>query len=79
VSFVVTDASPDTAQTSDIGVRALTAIQSDNDVRLDAAGKMQCTSCHDPHDDRNYQPGLTPHFLVKPTTTEVCLTCHELR
>ncbi|MHB0968454.1 MAG: cytochrome c3 family protein [Thermoanaerobaculia bacterium] len=79
VSFIVTDAPPDPAQTSDIGVKALTAIQSDIDVRLDAAGKMQCTSCHDPHDDRNFQPGVTPHFLVKPTTTEVCLTCHELR
>lgn len=46
-------------------------------VRLDAAGRIQCTSCHDPHD-----PGYPP-FLVKSQETvgglggALCLTCHS--
>ncbi len=79
VSFEVTDRQPDSNGAIDMAIRSLASIRSDADVRLDTAGKMQCTSCHDPHDDRHYQPGRTPHFLVKPSTTEVCLTCHELR
>ena len=40
-------------------------------VRLDAAGQMQCTSCHDPHDDSNGK------FLVMPNqASALCQTCH---
>ncbi len=80
VSFVVPDGvtlggDPE----SDMVLRPLAAIESDQDVRLDAAGKMQCTTCHDPHADRYYSPGRVPRFWVKPTVEEVCLTCHALR
>jgi hypothetical protein len=78
VSFVVVDRMQETASESDMRVRPLASILLDRHVRLDASGKMQCTSCHDPHDDSHYVRGMTPHFLVKPTTAEVCLTCHEL-
>ncbi len=78
ISFRVTDQVP-LAPEQDMGVKPLDAIRSDPDVRLDAEGKMQCTTCHDPHSDANYRPGVTPHFWVKPTVTEVCATCHELR
>jgi len=40
-------------------------------VRLDATGQMQCTSCHDPHDDTYGK------FLVKsPRASGLCVTCH---
>lgn len=40
-------------------------------VRLDAGGKLQCTSCHDPHDDSNGK------FLVLANTASaLCQTCH---
>lgn len=63
----------------DMGLRPVTVMRTDRDVRLDSQGKMQCTTCHDPHDDSNYQPGLVPRFWVKRTVVEVCLTCHVLR
>ncbi len=80
VSFTlasVPDESP--ARASDMGVRPLAMIEVDREVRLDRGGKMQCTTCHDPHVDRYYRPGVVPHFSVKPTVTEICLVCHELR
>ncbi len=77
VSFVVPDALQDDTS-RDMGIRSRSVIDADPDVNLDTAGKMQCTTCHDPHDDSNFQPGVVPHFWVKPTFDEVCLTCHEL-
>jgi hypothetical protein len=40
----------------------------------DADGYVQCTSCHDPHDDSRSE---RYPFWRKPTFDEVCLTCHE--
>lgn len=40
-------------------------------VKLDASGQMQCSSCHDPHDNTNSK------FLVIPNTASaLCITCH---
>lgn len=40
-------------------------------VRLDASGMLQCTSCHDPHDNTNGK------FLTVPNTASaLCQTCH---
>jgi predicted CXXCH cytochrome family protein len=40
-------------------------------IRLDKAGQMQCTSCHDPHDD-----GFK-NFLVMPNSNSgLCVECH---
>jgi predicted CXXCH cytochrome family protein len=40
-------------------------------VKLDAGGQLQCTSCHDPHDDTNGK------FLVIPNqASALCQTCH---
>lgn len=40
-------------------------------VKLDARGQLQCTSCHDPHDDTNGK------FLVMPNqASALCVTCH---
>ena len=42
-----------------------------NTVRLDQSGELQCTSCHDPHDD------TLSKFLVRPNNfSELCATCH---
>jgi predicted CXXCH cytochrome family protein len=41
-------------------------------VKLDSSGQLQCTSCHDPHDDSNGR------FLVKPNVgSGLCITCHQ--
>ena len=40
-------------------------------VRLDSAGRLQCSSCHNAHDDANGK------FLVMPNTrSALCQTCH---
>jgi hypothetical protein len=79
VSFVVPEADPAAGSGSDMTLRPLALVTSDPDVKLDGQGKMQCTTCHDPHQDRHYRPGSVPHFWVKPTVSEVCLTCHQPR
>lgn len=81
ISFLVQDSSQATFDsTLDMGVRSVAAISADKNVRLDPQGKMQCTTCHDPHADQHYVAGgRVPHFWVKSTVEEVCLTCHELR
>lgn len=79
ISFVVGRVGWQDDGDADMGVRPLALIENDPDVRLDSRGKMQCTSCHNPHDDTHYVPGRVPHFWVKPTLAEVCLTCHELK
>jgi hypothetical protein len=80
ISFVVPDGDRDLDDTDrDIGIKPLSTIRATDGVRLDAAGKMQCTTCHDPHLDRYYKEGRVPRFWVKPTVEEVCLACHELR
>jgi predicted CXXCH cytochrome family protein len=42
-------------------------------VKLDHGGQLQCTACHDPHDNKYGQ------FLVMDNTTgsALCLTCHS--
>jgi predicted CXXCH cytochrome family protein len=40
-------------------------------IKLDASGQMQCTACHDPHDDTNGK------FLVVPNqASALCQACH---
>ncbi len=41
-------------------------------VQLDTSGRMQCTSCHDPHGSRY------PQFLVVTNRgSDLCITCHR--
>lgn len=45
-------------------------------VRLDKSGKLQCTSCHDPH--REDTDPTTRKFLVKANqSSALCLACHQ--
>jgi predicted CXXCH cytochrome family protein len=42
-------------------------------VRLDSSGQLQCTACHDPHNDQYGD------FLVMDNTgSALCLTCHNI-
>jgi len=41
------------------------------DANLDAEGKIQCTTCHNPHHNSYGE------FLVKSDASDLCLTCHE--
>jgi len=80
ISFVVEEPSADEAMgDNDFGLRPLEAIRADRQVRLDDEGKLQCTTCHDAHADSYFREGVVPHFWVKSTVEEVCLTCHALR
>jgi hypothetical protein len=63
----------------DMGLKPRAIIEAASAVRLDENRKIQCTTCHDPHSDRYYQPGKIPHFWTRPTVEEVCSTCHVLR
>ena len=52
--------------------RAPSTLGNGNNVRLDRAGQLQCTSCHDPH---NNQYGA---FLVMDNTASaLCVQCHS--
>lgn len=77
VSFVYDDAlAIENNAAGDMPLRMPSTLN-DPDVKLDANGKIQCTTCHDPHDDSNYVAGRVPHFYVKPSWSAVCLTCHD--
>ena len=80
ISFVMPNVDPKPVNSAaDMGLQPLANVLIDPEVKLDRDGKMQCTTCHDPHSDANYQPGRVPRFWVKPTVEGVCLTCHALR
>ncbi len=40
-------------------------------VKIDKTGQMQCTSCHDPHNDSNGK-----FLVIKNTASALCQTCH---
>ncbi len=45
-------------------------------VRLDRSGKLQCTSCHDPHRE-NADPTTRKFLLKSNQVSALCLTCHQ--
>jgi hypothetical protein len=79
ISIAMPASDPGAEDGGDMGLRPLEALAGDPDVKLDEDGKIQCTTCHDPHADRYYVPGRVPRFWVKPTLEDVCLACHQLR
>jgi predicted CXXCH cytochrome family protein len=46
--------------------------RSTRDIRLDHNGEMQCTSCHDPHNDQ-----FGKFLVMKNTASALCLACHD--
>ena len=80
ISFVLSEVDSGFDDTSrDMGILPLQAIRASKSVKLDEKDRMQCTTCHDPHSDRFYDPGKVPRFWVSPSVQEVCLTCHALK
>ena len=53
------------------GAELKPAAQLDDRVRLDPNGDMQCTSCHDPHNDQNGK-----FLAVNNRASALCLNCH---
>lgn len=49
-----------------------------NGVKLDAKERMQCTTCHDPHQDKSNVPSPGTPFWTSGTYAEVCRSCHNL-
>ena len=52
-------------------------------VRLDRQGRMQCTSCHDPHQNQSDDNVVTPFWVTGPVGGDnahdsVCKTCHNI-
>ena len=50
---------------------APTTLVKPSPVRLDSGSRLQCTACHDPHDDTN-----TKFLVVANTASALCNTCH---
>jgi hypothetical protein len=49
------------------------------DTPLDGLSRMQCTTCHDPHEDASIEDGTLPPFWRETGTTaydDVCDACH---
>lgn len=47
-------------------------------VKLDKQGRMQCVTCHDPHQDKSTVPGPMTPFWNSKTYGEVCQSCHNV-
>jgi|SRR6185369_3132874 len=47
-------------------------------VKLDKLERMQCTTCHDPHQDKSDVPSPTTPFWTAGKYDDVCLACHNV-
>lgn len=47
-------------------------------VKLDKLERMQCTTCHDPHQDKSDVPSPTTPFWTAGNYDDVCLACHNI-
>ena len=77
ISFAVTRKLIAANNAKDSLLAPIEQMRSDPDVRLDKADKVQCTTCHDPHDDSNYSSSGI-HFYHKARYSDVCLVCHKI-
>lgn len=51
---------------------------SGDQVKLDSQGRVQCSSCHDPHDE--FVDPTEQRFLVKNNSASaICTTCHDIK
>lgn len=78
ISFVFNDSLASTNNAKGDSPLYFPSTITDPDVRLDENSMVQCTSCHDPHNNDNYVPGVVPPFWRKSTYDAVCLVCHNL-
>lgn len=79
VSFKVTQLIISTNNAKgNVPLRSVREMKIDPDgVRLDRNNEVQCTSCHDPHDDSNRTVSGLP-FWRKKDFASVCMVCHAL-
>ncbi len=49
-----------------------------NEVKLDRQERMQCNTCHNPHQDQSDSPDPATPFWVSKSYAEVCVTCHDV-
>ncbi len=77
ISFIVTDNLIATNNAKDSQLASLAEMHIDPEVTLDENDKLQCTTCHDPHDDSNYGSSGV-HFYVKPNFSDTCNVCHRM-
>ena len=77
LSFVVTDQLIATKNTNnpDMSLQPRPAMKSDPDVHLDGLDRVQCTACHNPHNDANFATSGV-HFYNKPGRADTCVVCH---
>lgn len=71
VSFTVSDSLVATNNSNgDVPLKSVAEMKANPNVRLDSRDRLQCTSCHDPHDDSNGK------FLLTARVGDLCLGCH---
>jgi predicted CXXCH cytochrome family protein len=75
ISFTVSDQLIATNNAKDAPLNDLAAMRADRQVHLDGADRVQCTACHDPHNDDNFASSGV-HFYNKPGRAETCMVCH---
>ena len=77
ISFVVTDELVAASNARGSPLVSLEQMRANQVIALDQENKMQCTTCHDPHDDSNFgSSGI--HFYRTPGMSDVCEACHKL-
>ena len=75
VSFQVTEDLISRNNAKDTPLKPLAEMRSDPSVKLDRSNHMQCTTCHDPHNNKYGATSGVP-FWRKPTWEGVCEVCH---
>jgi hypothetical protein len=78
ISFVFNDALATANNSKGDSPLHYPSTMTDPDVKLDKNSMVQCTSCHDPHNNDNYVPGVVPSFWRKSSYDAVCLVCHDI-
>jgi len=53
-------------------------VPTSNSVRLDKEGRMQCITCHDPHQDKSNTPSPMNPFWTSGEYADVCKSCHNI-
>ncbi|TWJ19145.1 hypothetical protein JN12_02092 [Geobacter argillaceus] len=61
------------------GYRLPTDSPSASFVKLDQQKRLQCVSCHDPHQDQSVTPSVVSPFWVGPDHDTVCKACHNVQ
>ncbi len=67
ISFVYSDG----LATKDIQLRSPSALP--QELKLDRSDELQCTTCHDPHDNTN-----DSFLVISNRRSQMCLSCHNL-